>query len=188
MGGQFLNLLYKLGGIVLNAIPMTSLLEKAYSFLIESPTLPAGIAIMREDSEELALLNAYGDGTRVISWGAQFPIDSNRSGFGILTTGALLGAMAGIGNDLVVPTHSALGFGIPQPILNCSHTQYFEEPKVHMAIKSFYPAPAVQAAAAAAVAGAGPFTGNGGIQRVGGNLFINGVRIPVNMRVGGLVA
>lgn len=183
MGGQFLNLSYKLGGIVLNAIPMTTLLEKAYSFLVKCPTLPAGIDIMREDSEELALLNSYGGGDGVLSWGADFPINSSRSGFGILTTGALLGAMSGIGNDLVVPTHSALGFGVPQPMLNCSHVQYFEQPEVQAAIRNFYPAP--MAVGAAASAGPpGPAHAPVPIRRVGDNLFINGVRIPVNKTVG----
>jgi hypothetical protein len=184
MGGTFVNLLYKLGGIVVNSIPITSLLGRAYSFLIDCPMLPLGIDVMREDSQELAMLNAYGDGNQVFSWGAQFPFDSNRSGFGITTTGALLAAMAGIANDLVVPTHSAVGFGIPQPVLNCSHTQYFEQPQVQAAIQNFYPAPAAAGAAAAAV----PFPATSAIQRIGNDLFINGVRVPVNMRTGGAAA
>ena len=183
MGGQFLNLLYKLGGIVLKAIPITSLLGKAYSFLISCPTLPPGIQIMREDSEELVLLNTYGDGNRVSSWGGYFPIHTGNSGFGILTTGALLGALSGIGHDLVVPTHSALGFGRPQPVLQCSHTQYFEHPEVQAAIRNFYPAPV----AVPAAAGTAPSPATGSVIRdASGALIINGIKVPVNM-IGGVV-
>jgi hypothetical protein len=183
MAGELLNLLFKLSGEIVNAIPVLTPLSKAYSFLIKCPALPPGIAIMREDSEALCLLNAYGDWTRVSSWGSQFRIDSNRSGFGIFVTGTLLGALSGIPNDLVVPTHSALGFGNPQPALSCSHTQYFEQPEVQAAIRNFYPAhgPGVAVQAAAAGAGAVPRSG-GVVERHGPYLTIKGLRVPVKKK------
>ncbi len=185
MAGELLNLLFKLSGEIVNAIPVLPALSRAYSLLIKCPTLPPGIAIMREDSEALSLLNTYGDWTRVSSWGSQFRIDGGRSGFGIFVTGALLGAMGDIPNDLVVPTHSALGFGNPQPVLDCSHTQYFEQPQVQAAIRTFYPVrgPGVAVKAAGAGAGAGAVPPSGGVvERDGARLVINGVRIPVNKK------
>lgn len=93
------------------------------------------------------------------------------SGFGIDVEGALMGAMSGVDHDLVVPTDSALSFGLPQGVFACSHVEYFSNPVVQSAIRTFF-LPMAQAAAA-------PPTSVGGIQHVGDMLWIGNVRVPV---------
>jgi hypothetical protein len=70
-----------------------------------------------------------------------FDIAKSPTGFGSLASGALIGAMSGIDHDLVVPTASALAFGKPEPLLACSHVQYFAQPQVKHAIAAIVPAP-----------------------------------------------
>jgi hypothetical protein len=142
MGEEALNLLFKLSGDIVNGIPTLTPLGKAYSFLVKSPALPPGIAAMREGSGDLNMMNAYGDPALVQCWGSNFKLDRKPTGFGVFVSGMLLGAMNGIANDLVVPTQSALAFGTPQPLLGCSHTQYFTEQAVHQVIQNFFVAAA----------------------------------------------
>jgi len=158
LGGELFNLLFKLSGDVVNTVPILHPLAKAYSVAVKWPAPPAGIAQMSEDSDVLSLLAMYGDPARVDCWGSEFRINSSQhTGFGVFTTGTLLGAMGVVPHDLVVPTHSALGFGnVRRPVLGCSHTQYFEDPTVQAAIRGFYPValPVAQVAAAAAAGAA----------------------------------
>ena len=149
-GGQFLNLAYTLGCEMIGSIPAISPAVAAYSYVINCPVLPPGIDVMRESSSALRVLNAVSDPTRTRCWGSAFNIANGPSGFGTFVTGALVGMMSGIDHDLVVPTASALAFGQTEPLLNCSHLDYFAQPAVQQAIGAIAPAAAVAAAAAAA--------------------------------------
>ena len=145
IGGRLLAQLYKIGEWGLNIVaPALSPLTWAHGFLFDAPELPAGIAIMQEDSEGLRMMNRYGDRGSVMSWGSAFEINGSSSGFGIEVGHMLAGAMHDIDNDLVVPTSSALAFGTPAQVLNCSHVQYFGQATVRTAINDFFnPAPPV---------------------------------------------
>jgi pimeloyl-ACP methyl ester carboxylesterase len=141
IGGKLLNLLFKLGEDVVGAIPAISPLSKAYGYLVDSPTLPAGIEAMHEDSPGIGTLNAIGDRYPVRSWGSSFDIEHAPSGFGVAIEGALAGALSDRSHDLVVPTASALAAGAAQPVLNCSHVHYFTQPAVRSAFATFFAQP-----------------------------------------------
>jgi hypothetical protein len=142
IGGRLLAQLYKLGEWGLDIVaPALSPLTWAHGFLFDAPELPPGIAIMKEDSESLRMMNRYGDGASVTCWGSTFDINGQSSGFGIEVGHMLAGAMHDIDNDLVVPTSSALGFGAPAPVLKCSHVQYFSQAEVRRAIDNYFPQP-----------------------------------------------
>ena len=155
IGGKLLNVLFKLGEEVTNGIPIVSLLSKSYSFLMDAPALPAGIEVMRENSDALAILNTVGDSRRVSCWGSRFDIESGQSGYGVEVEGVLLGAMGGIAHDLVVPRDSAVAFGAAQMDLSCSHSNYFRNTGVRDVIEAFGGAPLI-AVAASATAPQGP--------------------------------
>jgi hypothetical protein len=155
IGGKLLNVLFKLGEEVTNGIPVVSLLSKSYSFLMDAPVLPAGIEVMRENSDALAILNTVGDSRRVSCWGSRFDIESGQSGYGVEVEGVLLGAMGGIAHDLVVPRDSAVAFGAAQMDLSCSHSNYFRNTGVRDVIEAFGGAPLI-AVAASATAPQGP--------------------------------
>jgi PGAP1-like protein. len=121
IGGKALNLFFKLGEDITSSIPVMMPLTKAYSYLIDTPDLPPGIEVMRENSEVLSVLNEFGDPDKVSSWASNFDLRSGASGFGVEVEGALLGALSGVPHDLVVPTSSGLAFGTAQPVLAYSH-------------------------------------------------------------------
>jgi hypothetical protein len=146
IGGRLLAQLYKIGEWGLNIVaPALSPLTWAHGFLFDAPELPPGIAIMKEDSEGLRTMNRYGDRASVTCWGSTFDINGPSSGFGIEVGHMLAGAMHDVDNDLVVPTSSALAFGTPAQVLNCSHVQYFNQPAVRTAMNNYFnpPPPAV---------------------------------------------
>jgi hypothetical protein len=130
IGNKLLNQIFKLGGLVVGALPALTPLALAYSCLLDAPALPLGIDVMRSNSQALALLNELGDRQNVECWASQFDINAGTSGFGIEIENILLGALDGVPNDLVVPTSSALFFGARRPVLNCSHIQYFQQAPV----------------------------------------------------------
>jgi hypothetical protein len=95
---------------------------------------------MKEGSETLEVLNSLVDDGSILCWGSRFDENSRVSGFGVEVTGILQGALNGMDHDLVVPTASALGYGTPQPILRCSHVNYFSDPMIQPVIQTcFYP-------------------------------------------------
>jgi hypothetical protein len=143
VGGKALNLIYKLGeDLVGSSVPYMAPLTKAYSYLVDAPSLPRGIAVMRDNSDVMDLLRRLGNSDRVRSFGSDFDIATAPSGFGVMVEGALLGAFADRPHDLLVPTESSLGFGKPEPVLSCSHVHYFREQAVRKAINQFCPAAA----------------------------------------------
>jgi pimeloyl-ACP methyl ester carboxylesterase len=134
IGARFLNLLWKVGGDLLGVIPNSTPLAMAYSYFVDAPGLPPGLDVMREDSDALSLLNSIGDPAGCDCWASSFDMNAAQSGFGIEIEGILMGALASVANDLVVPASSALAFGQPQPLLNCSHINYFQ----HAAVRAFF--------------------------------------------------
>ncbi len=111
---------------------------------------------MRQSSTALGPMNLLSDEANVRCWGSLFDMANGPPGFGSFVTGALVGAMSGIDHDLVVPTASALYYGTAQPLLACSHVQYFAQPQVRQAIAAIVPAPpAALAPTVAAVAPGG---------------------------------
>jgi pimeloyl-ACP methyl ester carboxylesterase len=130
IGAKLLNQIFKLGGHVIGALPALTPLSLAYSYLLDAPALPPGIEVMQSNGQALSLLNEVGDPQGVECWGSQFDINAGTSGFGIEIENVLLGALDGVSHDLVVPTSSALFFGTPRPVLNCSHIQYFQQAPV----------------------------------------------------------
>jgi pimeloyl-ACP methyl ester carboxylesterase len=141
MGRGVLNALLSVGGYVVDAIPLAAPLSKALGYVYSPSELPPGIEIMDERSQARDFLNDLTDPAHVTTWGAKFDLAGQPSGFGVMTTGFLLGSFGNVSNDLVVPTASALGYGTAQPILNCSHTQYFCDPNIRKAIRAFEPPP-----------------------------------------------
>ena len=142
MGGKALNLLYRLGEDVVGSLPLMTPLSKGWSYLSDTPVLPRGIEVMGENSDAMELLRWLGNSGRVHSWGSDFDIKTAApSGFGVFIEGALLGAFGERLHDLVVPTTSALGFGIPKPVLNCSHVHYFAQQQVRTSITEFFQKP-----------------------------------------------
>ena len=141
MGGKALNLIYKLGEDFVGSIPYMTPLAKAYSYLFDAPTLPPGIAAMRENSDAIGILRLVGNADRVRSYGSRFDIETAPSGFGVIVEGALLGAFGKRSHDLLVPTESALGFGRPQPALTCSHVHYFQQATIQNDISRYCPKP-----------------------------------------------
>jgi hypothetical protein len=142
VGGKALNLIYKLGEDFVGSVPWMTPLTKANSYLVDAPSLPRGIAVMREHSDVMDLLRRLGSSDRVHSYGSAFDIATAPSGFGVVVEGALLGAFGERSHDLLVPTESSLGFGRAERALGCSHVHYFLEPTVQKAIKQYCPAPA----------------------------------------------
>ena len=140
IGTKLLNQIFKLGGLVVGALPALTPLALAYSCLLDAPALPLGIDVMRSNSQGLALLNELGDKQNVECWGSQFDRNAGTSGFGIEIENILFGALDGIPNDLVVPAGSALFFGTPRPLLKCSHIQYFQDAAVQKFFDSLRPA------------------------------------------------
>lgn len=139
IGAKLLNQIFKLGGHVVGALPALTPLSLAYSYLLDAPALPPGIDVMQSNGPGLGLLNAVGDPKGVECWASQFDINAGTSGFGIEIENILLGALSGVSHDLVVPTSSALFFGTPRPILNCSHIQYFQQTPVQSFFDSLSP-------------------------------------------------
>ncbi len=140
IGTKLLNQIFKLGSLVVGALPALTPLALAYSCLLDAPALPLGIDVMRSNSQGLALLNELGDKQNVECWGSQFDRNAGTSGFGIEVENILFGALDGVPNDLVVPTSSALFFGTPRLLLNCSHIQYFQDAAVRKFFDSLRPA------------------------------------------------
>ncbi len=140
IGTKLRNQIFKLGGLVMGALPALTPLALAYSCLLDAPALPLGIDVMRSNSQGLALLNELGDKQNVECWGSQFDRNAGTSGFGIEIENILFGALDGIPNDLVVPTSSALFFGNSRPLLKCSHIQYFQDAAVQKFFDSLRPA------------------------------------------------
>jgi hypothetical protein len=171
IGRSFVNLLFKLGSYIAGAIPVFSPAVAAWSFVYDSPTLPPGIALMEERSDMLRTLNEASDPANVYCWGSKFDINRGPSGFGIDVEGALMGAMSGIDHDLVVPTHSALSFGLPQGVFACSHVEYFSDSGVQNAIRTFGLPMTLSATAPSTVAG--------GTRREGDTLWIGNLKVPV---------
>jgi len=130
IGARFLNLLWKVGGDLLNIVPLATPLSMAYSYFFDAPALPPGIDMMRPDSDALAVLNSLGDPAGCDSWASSFDMTAAKSGFGIEVEGVLMGALGSVANDLVVPASSALAFGQARPLLDCSHINYFQQPAV----------------------------------------------------------
>jgi pimeloyl-ACP methyl ester carboxylesterase len=155
-GGRLLNLLFKLGEDVLDAIPIVSPLSKAYGYLVDSPVLPPGIQAMAEEASGLGTLNAIGDRYPLRSWGSTFDINRQPSGFGVAIEGVLAGALSDRTHDLVVPTASALAAGATQSVLDCSHVHYFAQNAVQQALAAFFTPPAVPAGVPVPAAAAAP--------------------------------
>ena len=103
IGGRALNLLFKLGEDIVGSLPGLSPLVKAYSYLMDAPTLPRGIDAMREDSDLMDLLRDHDDPSRLRSYGSNFDITTAPSGFAVVVEGALLGMFRERFHDLVVP-------------------------------------------------------------------------------------
>jgi hypothetical protein len=151
IGARLLNLLFKIGGDIAGAIPVVSPLASAFSYVIDMPGFPPGLDVMREDSDALALLNEIGDPTDTECWASEFDMNAGPSGFGVELEGVLTGSLGAIPNDLVVPASSALAFGTPHALLNCSHVHYFGQPQVQNFFDSLPGPAAVGLAQAAAV-------------------------------------
>ena len=141
LGTKAVNMLYKAGEEIVGSIPVLSTLTKAYSFVYEAPCLPKGIEAMGESSGECATLRFVGDPSKVQAWGSDFDVATAPSGFGAVVEGGLLGAFKDNHHDLVVPSASALGFGIKNPLLRCSHVHYFSDALVQGAIRGLYSPP-----------------------------------------------
>ncbi len=146
IGKKTLNVLYKLGEDMAASvpIPMVSALAKGFSYVVDSPTLPPGIEVMSEESEALSMLQRAADSSHAWSWSSTFNVDGADCGFGPTTMGLLQGAMRGRRGDLVVPTASAMAFGVAAPVLACSHLHYFQQPAVQDDIKNFFNLPVAQ--------------------------------------------
>jgi hypothetical protein len=138
IGKKALNFLFKLGEDAVGALPLLTPLTKGFLYTVEAPTLPQGIMVMHEDSDGIALLRLLGDAARTRCWASDFRVGNALAGFGPFVEGMLLGAMRDRRHDLVVPTESALGFGVPQAMLGCSHVHYFQQPQVQAAIQGFF--------------------------------------------------
>jgi hypothetical protein len=177
IGSKLLNVLFKLGEEIVNGVPVVSVLSKGYSFLMDAPSLPEGIDVMRQNSSALSILNAVGDSKRVSCWGSVFDIEAGPSGYGVEVEGVLMGAMGGIAHDLIVPRDSALAFGAKQRELRCSHSNYFLEPDVFDAIENFGGRAAIAAAAAAAPIG--PAVSAGDTHVTVGNIRVR--KKPLNL-------
>jgi hypothetical protein len=136
LAGRALNMFMKLGEEVLGALPVTSSLAKAYGILWDVPGLPQGIAAMDENSDAIAGLDVWDVPDRVHSWGSNFDIMSSPGGFGVDIDGILMGYLSNRAHDLVVPLESTLGFGTASAPLNCSHSRYFEEPAIKLALQA----------------------------------------------------
>ena len=133
-----LNLLFKQGEDFASNIPLLSPLTSAYSYLLNSSSLPKGIEVLgeRTDTSELALALDGPDNAR--SWAGNFDPRASQAGFGIELDGALLGTHGfGANNDLVVPTASALAYGKPERPLRCAHDTYFVQQEVQQALTNF---------------------------------------------------
>jgi len=155
-GNKILNLLYKLGEDVVGAIPVAKPLTKGLFFTLNEPKLPPGIEAMHEEADGLPMIRMFGTSAKTRAWGSEFAIEQQRSGFGVVAEGALLGALRGHPqHDLVVPTASALRLGAAQGLLHCSHVHYFLEPAVQTAIGAFF-APAIAPASVAPPAPVAP--------------------------------
>lgn len=139
IGGNVLKALLEIGEYVVDAIPLGTPLVKAFEYVYSPDELPPGIDVMDEGSDALSTLTALTQTLDLSAWGSRFDVNRSVSGFGIETTGFLLGSLGNISHDLVVPTASALGGGNRHPLLTCSHTQYFSEPDVRAAIRAFEP-------------------------------------------------
>lgn len=134
LAGRALNMFLKLGEDVLNAVPVTSPLIKAYSILWDVPGLPAGIAGMEENSDAILTLNEFDSPDRMQAFGSSFDIMNSPHAYGVDFDLTLMGFMNDREHDLVVPLESALGFGNGSPALNCSHSDYFKAPLVQQAV------------------------------------------------------
>jgi hypothetical protein len=134
LAGRALNMFLKLGEEVLNAIPSTSPLMRAYGVLWDVPGLPQGIAGMDEGSDAIMGFDVHDALGQLQSWGSSFDIMTSPAGYGVEVDGVLMGFMHDRQHDLVVPLESTLGFGMPAPPLNCSHSDYFKDPALQGAI------------------------------------------------------
>jgi hypothetical protein len=134
LAGRALNMFLKLGEEVLNGIPVTSPLMRAYGILWDVPGLPQGIAAMDEGSDAIMGLDVLDTVGQVQSWGSSFDIMTSPVGYGVEVDGVLMGFMHDRQHDLVVPLESTLGFGVSAPSLNCSHSDYFKHPALQGAI------------------------------------------------------
>ncbi|MCC6990466.1 MAG: hypothetical protein IT181_15780 [Acidobacteria bacterium] len=170
MGGRLMNVLFTLGEAFAGAIPIVSPLTKAYGYLYDAPGLPPGIDAMREDSPALGVLNTVGDRCLVRAWGSAFDLSAAPSGFGVGVEGMLAGALADRTHDLVVPTASALGAGVAEPVLGCSHVHYFQQPVVRQAILGY-------GMAAAPGPGPAPAPGAGGVLETARVVVFNAIRL-----------
>lgn len=175
IGGRLLNVLFKLGEDFAGAIPMLFPLTKAYGYLWDSPDLPPGIDALREDSPSLGMLNTIGDRCPIRVWAGDFDVHSTESGFGVGIEGLLAGALSDRAHDLVVPTASALAGGIAEPLLNCSHVHYFQQPTVQTALRAFF-APVTPAAQGVRAISSGDDV-DGRVEDRGTFLIIGGVRV-----------
>jgi hypothetical protein len=108
----------------------------------------------------------------VRSWGSDFDQKNGPSGFGFAVEGAMLGALGERQHDLVVPTESALGYGMPEPVLNCSHIHYFMQSAVQQAFVNFCTAQSALQPGFAAAPPVGP-----GVQVFPDQVVIGGVRV-----------
>jgi hypothetical protein len=158
-------------------------LASAFSYVIDMPGFPPGLDVMREDSDALALLNEIGDPADTECWASEFDMNAGPSGFGVELEGVLIGSLGAIPNDLVVPASSALAFGTPHALLNCSHVQYFGQPQVQNFFDSLPRPAAVGLAQAAAVSKPGRSKGPeipppSAIYSTGvRHIFVGGVRV-----------
>ena len=134
LAGRALNMFLKLGEEVINALPVTSPLMKAYGYLWDVPGLPQGIAAMDEGSDAIGGLGVLDSPDDVQSWGSHFDMMTSPAGYGVDIDGLLLGYMRDRQHDLVVPLESSLGVGLSGPPLNCSHSDYFRQPAIRNAI------------------------------------------------------
>lgn len=97
-----------------------------------SSELPAGLKVMRTDSETLKVLNTGPETFEIKSYAGDYDLHSLRNGACEYFLGDVVHEGFGRNrNDLVVPTDSALGAGAPQHVLkDCDHFHYFLKQEV----------------------------------------------------------
>lgn len=94
---------------------------------------------MEEGSAVLEAMNQLEDEDGICSWGARFDLNGPEAGYGVFLNGLLSGIMDNVEHDLIVPTESALGFGTSQAKLSCSHSDYFRQTLVRLALSQSCP-------------------------------------------------
>jgi hypothetical protein len=136
---QNVALVFRLGSAGLLGIPLLTRLEYVLSCLPGIRAVPAGISYMEQGSAALEDLNSLDSCAGIDCWGGRFDAACPQGGYGIVLDGLLAGILSDGDNDLVVPTASARGFGVPQPVVDCGHSGYFRVAHVREQIRAACP-------------------------------------------------